>query len=63
MALVDMALVEIEREARESSGKDTALADWVRALEATAPIANNPRRILPDVIDEMARTASPTPRR
>src|SRR5580704_9711772 len=51
-----MALVEIERDTRESRGKDTALADWVRALEATAPIANSPRRILPEVIEEVAQS-------
>jgi len=55
MALVDTTPVEIERDARESRGKDTALACWVRALEATAPIANNPRRILLTAIEELAR--------
>jgi fatty-acyl-CoA synthase len=55
MSLENMALVEIEPETRESRGKDTALADWVRALEATAPIANHPRRILADVIEEIAQ--------
>jgi len=51
-----MALIEFEREARVGRGKDTALADWVRALEATAPIEVSPRRILPGVIAEMAQS-------
>jgi fatty-acyl-CoA synthase len=51
-----MALVEIEREAPVSRGKDGALRDWVRALEATAPIDVNPQRILPSVIDELAQS-------
>jgi fatty-acyl-CoA synthase len=53
-----MALVEIEREAPVGRGKDTALADWVRALEATAPIDANPQRILPGVIGELAASQS-----
>jgi fatty-acyl-CoA synthase len=51
-----MALIEVEREAPANRGKDSALHDWVRALEATAPIAANPRRILPGVIEEMAQS-------
>ena len=52
-----MALVEIERQAPASrGGTDSALHDWVRALEATAPIAVNPRRILPAVIEELAQS-------
>jgi fatty-acyl-CoA synthase len=50
-----MALVEIERPTQGSAGKDTALRDWVRALEATAWIAGHPQRILPRVIEEQAR--------
>jgi len=50
-----MALVEIERETAVSRGKDSALRDWVRALEATAPIEANPQRILPGVIEELAQ--------
>ena len=52
-----MALVEIERQAPASwTGSDSALRDWVRALEATAPIAANPRRILPAAIEELAHS-------
>jgi fatty-acyl-CoA synthase len=55
MALLDTAVAEIEHDAGENRGKDTALAGWVRALEATAPIANNPYRILLTAIEELAR--------
>src|ERR1700675_1478844 len=51
-----MALVEIDRTTQARTGKDTALRDWVRALEATAPISANPNRILPDVIAELAQS-------
>jgi fatty-acyl-CoA synthase len=51
-----MTLVEIKPAARRGGGTDTALQDWVCALEATAPIAANPRRILSAVIEEVARS-------
>ena len=35
-----MALIETERTKPKIAEKDTALRDWVRALEATAPIAS-----------------------
>ncbi len=50
-----MALVEMDQPSRVSRGADSALRDWVRALEATAPIAGNPRRILCSVIEELAQ--------
>ena len=56
-----MVLIETDRETRTSVGKDTALRDWVRALEATAPIAANPRRLLPDVVAEMAQSQPDAP--
>jgi fatty-acyl-CoA synthase len=56
-----MALLETEPAARRNGGKDTALRDWVRALEATAPIAGNPRRILAGVIEELALTRGDAP--
>ncbi|MGC1776935.1 MAG: long-chain-acyl-CoA synthetase [Xanthobacteraceae bacterium] len=49
-----MALVEIDRQARVSRGADSALHDWVRALEATATIAGKPHRILLDAIEDVA---------
>jgi fatty-acyl-CoA synthase len=48
-----MALIETERKGR--GGRDTALRDWVRALEATASIADQPQRTLARVIVEIAR--------
>ena len=41
-----MALIEAERTARGSGGQETALRDWVRALEATAPIPVQRQRTL-----------------
>jgi fatty-acyl-CoA synthase len=49
-----MALLEIERSAA-GAAKDTPSRDWLRALEATAPIAGHPQRTLPQVIEEMAQ--------
>jgi fatty-acyl-CoA synthase len=51
-----MTLIEAEQARPRAGGKDSALRDWVRALEATAPIAGNPQRILPRVIEEIATT-------
>ena len=56
-----MTLVEIDRPARDGGGKDSALRDWVRALEATAPIAAGRRRILLAVIEEMAQCTADAP--
>jgi fatty-acyl-CoA synthase len=50
-----MTLMEAEQVAPRAAGKDGALHDWVRALTATAPIADNPQRILPGVIEEVAQ--------
>ena len=56
-----MTLLEAERAKPRTGGKDSALRDWVRALEATAPIAGNPQRILPGVIEELAETRGDAP--
>jgi fatty-acyl-CoA synthase len=56
-----MTLVEIDRPARDGRGKDSALRDWVRALEATAPIAGQPQRILLDAIDDIAQIQGDAP--
>ena len=50
-----MTLVEMDRPTRDGRGKDSALRDWVRALEATAPIAGQPQRLLLDAIEEIAQ--------
>jgi fatty-acyl-CoA synthase len=56
-----MTLIEAEQARPRTGGKDSALRDWVRALEATAPIAGNPQRILPQVIEEQAETRGDAP--
>jgi fatty-acyl-CoA synthase len=56
-----MTLIEAERAQPRIGGKDSALRDWVRALEATAPIAANPHRTLPRVIEELAQTHGDAP--
>jgi fatty-acyl-CoA synthase len=56
-----MTLIEAEQARPQAGGKDSALRDWVRALEATAPIAGNPQRILPQVIAELAETRGDAP--
>ena len=50
-----MTLVDTEPKAARSGGEQPALRDWVRALEAAAPISRNPHRLLPSVIDEQAQ--------
>jgi fatty-acyl-CoA synthase len=57
MALID----RLEPRQRPARGTDTALRDWVRALEATAPIAREPQRLLPCVIEEIAHSRGETP--
>jgi fatty-acyl-CoA synthase len=56
-----MALIETERTTRGGAGKGKALSDWVRALEATATISANPRRILPDVFAALAESHGAAP--
>jgi fatty-acyl-CoA synthase len=59
--IIAMALIETDLVRRAATGNDTALCDWVRALEATAPIAANPQRLLPHVIAELAQTQGHAP--
>ncbi len=52
-----MALIETDRaepQTGENGGKSAALRDWVRALEATAPIVRNPQRLLLGVVADHA---------
>ena len=44
-----------DMETTRRSGGDSALDAWVRALEATAPIAKQPQRLLSDIIAGMAQ--------
>jgi fatty-acyl-CoA synthase len=55
-----MALIETEQRT-PLTGKDSALRDWVRALEATAPIARNPQRLLLDAIEGSAAAHGDSP--
>ena len=50
-----------DMETTRRSGGDSALDAWVRALEATAPIAKQPQRLLSDVIAGIARTHGDRP--
>jgi len=52
-----MTVAEItETRSATSGSSESALHGWVRALEATAPITQQPRRLLLDIIAERART-------
>jgi fatty-acyl-CoA synthase len=55
-----MALMETQRPAAVS-GKESVLHDWMRALEATAPISRQPQRLLLDVIEELAASRAEAP--
>jgi fatty-acyl-CoA synthase len=56
-----MALLDTRQQAPRSGGGQSALRDWVRAFEATAPIAANPHRLLPGVIEELAQAGGERP--
>src|SRR3984885_14477416 len=56
-----MTLHQPKQPASQAGGKTGALQDWVRALEATAPIAGNPERVLSEVIAELAQAHSSAP--
>jgi fatty-acyl-CoA synthase len=49
-----MGPTEIERASTRSGIGTSSAQAWLRALQATAPIAGQPTRILPTVIDEVA---------
>src|SRR4051812_5564059 len=55
MTLVSsMNVLDQDARAKLPPHKETAAKAWLRALEATAPIASQPNRTLPIVIDELA---------
>jgi fatty-acyl-CoA synthase len=57
-----MTTAEITEARSATSGSgESALQSWVRALEATAPITQQPRHLLLDVIAERARTHGDAP--
>jgi fatty-acyl-CoA synthase len=51
----------VERPGRLLESKPSAARAWSRALELTVPIARNPDRILPTVIDELAEKFGDAP--
>jgi len=61
MSFNEAAFIE-SRPAPRRGGRGTGpLHDWVRALEATAAIARNPRRIFPLVVEEQAQARGDAP--
>jgi fatty-acyl-CoA synthase len=56
-----MALLDAQHRRPESSGAETAHRDWLRALEATAPVTAQPKRLLFHVIEGLARTSPDAP--
>jgi fatty-acyl-CoA synthase len=56
-----MTLIDAERDTKDAAGRASALRDWTRALELTAPIADTPHRLLPNVIEQLARQRGEAP--
>lgn len=56
-----MNTIETEPARPTVRANDSALRDWVRALEGTAPVAANPQRLLYDVIVELAGAQGDAP--
>jgi fatty-acyl-CoA synthase len=56
-----MSLADTTETVRRNAGSDSALHAWLRALEATAPIAKQPERLLPHIIAETAQTHGAAP--
>jgi len=56
-----MALLDPAWQTRPRADKGSALHDWVRALEAIAPIGDEPRRILAAAIEEFAHSRPDAP--
>src|SRR5438094_9124310 len=56
-----MSLGEGDAPATPAGSNRSAAKAWLRALELTAPIANNPRRIFSTVIDKLAEKFGEAP--
>src|SRR5690242_1403483 len=56
-----MRLKERDETAAAAGPDRSAAKAWLRALELTAPIANDPARILPRVIEEVAEKFAEAP--
>jgi len=56
-----MNAIDLDSSVIRPAGGNSAAKAWLRALEATAPIASHPMRILPAVIDELAAAHGDAP--
>src|SRR5260370_3657255 len=56
-----MSVLALDRTAADRAGGDTAAKAWLRALAATAPIAAQPARTPPALIEELADTFGDAP--
>ena len=56
-----MSMLALDQTASKREGGNSAAKAWLRALEATAPIAANPQRTLPIVIEELAESFGDAP--
>ena len=56
-----MLSIQGQPAARPGSGSSFVSQAWLRALELTAPILNNPERIFPTVIEELAEKLGEAP--
>ena len=56
-----MTTIEAEPARPTVRANDSALRDWVRALEGTAPVAASPQRLLYHVIAELAEAQGDAP--
>src|SRR5262245_22298336 len=56
-----MTVIDREKPLALVTGGDSAAKAWLRALEATAPIAAHPTRILPTIIDDLATSHPDAP--
>jgi hypothetical protein len=56
-----MTTIEAEPARPTVRANDSALRDWVRALEGAAPVAASPQRLLYHVIAELGEAQSDAP--
>jgi hypothetical protein len=57
-----MTTIEAEPARPTVRANDSALRDWVRALEGAAPVAASPQRLLYHVIGDSGRRRATRPR-
>src|ERR1700681_2255757 len=56
-----MSVLALDQTVADRAGGDSAAKAWLRALAATAPIAAQPERTLPALIEELADTFGDAP--